>query len=105
MAVADVINKSTSLPKDRHLDSSATQYDQLKVALRRLTPLRFNSEEELVRQSSVKRLGLACAQFGEVVRERLGMKDIDAILKAFPGLLEAEIADAVNPDSVSENTI
>jgi hypothetical protein len=99
MAVANVIDKSTTLPKDRRPDSTASQFDQMKVALRGLIPLKLASEEETLRQASVKSLGLACAQFGELIREKLGMEDIGAIMKAFPGLMDADIADSPGPDA------
>jgi hypothetical protein len=104
LAVADVIDKSTSLPKERRPDSLASPYNQLKLALRGLIPLKFGSEEETLRQASVKRLGLTCAQFGEVVREKLGMDDIGAILNAFPGLLELDFADSASLDDGDEKS-
>jgi hypothetical protein len=100
LAIADVIDVSTSLPKDRQLDSFASQLDQLKVALRGLIPLKLAGEEEALRLASVKRLGLACANFGEVVREKLEMEDIGAILKAFPDLLKPDtIVSSKSDDS------
>jgi hypothetical protein len=90
LAVADVIEKSTALPKDRQLDPKASRLDQVLLVLRGLTPLKLTSEDEAARQASVKRLGLACARFGELMREKLAMEDIGAILKAFPNLLEPE---------------
>jgi len=99
LAVADVIDKSTTFPKDRRLNSSTSQINILKAALRGLIPLKLAGDDETERIASVKRLGLACANFGEVVRKNLGMEDIGAILKAFPSLSESEMEssrDATN---------
>jgi hypothetical protein len=89
LAKADVIEKSTALPKDRQSDPSASHFEHLKVSLRGFIPLTGGGQEEVLRQESVKNLALACAKFGEVMRENLGVDDAGAILKAFPNLLKS----------------
>jgi len=100
VAVGDVIEKSTALPKYRQPDPTASQLDQLLFALHDLIPLKLTSEKEAARRESVKRIGLACAKFGELMREKLRMDDIGAILKAFPSLLDAGNADPRESDNV-----
>jgi hypothetical protein len=102
LAIAEVIEKSTALPNDRLPDPSASHFEHLKVSLRGLIPSTGGGQEEVLRQESVKRLALACAKFGEVMRQTLGVDDVGAILKAFPSLLMSP-DESSNSDELGSN--
>jgi len=91
LAISDVIEKSSALPKEKVRDSSGSPLDKAKVALQGLKPLTPDQETEDERQKSVRSLGHCCAIFGQLVREKTGSTDIDAILRAFPGLIEEKV--------------
>jgi hypothetical protein len=86
LAISDVVEKSTAIPKDRQGNSRSSVPERAKVAFRNLKSLTLDEGAEKERLDSVKTLGRQCAIFGQLLRERIGTKDVEAILRSFPGL-------------------
>jgi hypothetical protein len=96
LAIGDVAEKSTAIPKDREVEPDASAAEKAIAALRNLKPLTPDQESETARQRSIKRMSHQCALFGQLLRKRIGTSDVEAILRSFPGLLD-ETPPAVDP--------
>ena len=64
----------------------ATPWRQVASYLRPLIPLRRDHKVEDAINLAVKGVVLQLRQFGRVTRERLGVNDPDAVIRAFPGV-------------------
>jgi len=86
LAISEVVEKSSSFPKDRKFDPNSSVAEKIAWKLKSLGPLSPDEESENARLHSVKRLGRQGATFGQLLRERIGTPDVNAILRSFPGL-------------------
>lgn len=86
LAISEVVEKSCSIPKDRNFDPNSSVAEKVISRLKSLIPLTPDEESENARLHSVKILGRQCAIFGQLLRERIGTPDVEAILSSFPGL-------------------
>ena len=101
LAISDVAEKSTAIPKDRKVDPNSTTAERTIVALRNLKSLAPDQDAERARQISVKRMSHRCALFGQMLRKRIGTNDVDAILRSFPGLAELEESEGSEDEEPS----
>lgn len=79
----DGLKKSLSEVRQPH---DATPSRQVASYFRALIPLKRDPEVEDAINSAVKGVVLRLRQFGRVTRERLGVNDPDAVIRAFPEL-------------------
>jgi hypothetical protein len=104
LAISEVVEKSSSIPKDRKFDPKFSVVGKVVWRLKSLVPLAPDEQSEKSRLHSVKSLSRQCAIFGQLLRERIGTPDVEAILRSFPGLSgfeQAEPADEVDEASGS----
>lgn len=83
-AVGKLIVASTALPPERIIDPSADPMSKLLTAIENLKPLKHGPDSEAKIRECAGNLGRACIAFGHVMRTRLKVDDVDAILRAFP---------------------
>ena len=102
-AVSKLIVASTALPPDRVVDPSADPMAKLLTAIQNLKPLKHAPESEAKIRECARTLGRACVAFGQVMRMRLKIDDVDAILRAFPGFSNPESAEAQDSESTNED--
>lgn len=93
-AVGNLIVASTALPPDRVVDPSAGLMEKMYFAIQNLKPLKHGPESEAKIRECARILGRACVAFGHVMRMRLQIADVDAILRAFPDFSKSESAMA-----------
>lgn len=92
LCAGDVVAKSTTLPEDRRPVEEGSGLDRLKVQVRGLRPVPRDPEVEAMRNSALRELGRTCWIFGQVMRARLGVSDVGALLRAFPGFHDQDVA-------------
>jgi hypothetical protein len=99
-AISDVVDKSSAIPSNRKPDPDSNAAEKARVAIRNLKPLTPDQDAEEARLSSVKTLSHQCALFGQLLRKRIGTKNVDAILRSFPGLKvdDVEKDEVESPD-------
>jgi hypothetical protein len=92
-ASAELMGKSTALPTDRRPSEGDTAKERMIKRARGLKSLERDPELEAARNQALRELGRACWQFGQVMRARLGVKDVEALFRAFPGFHGAPADD------------
>ena len=83
-AVSKLIVAATALPPERIIDPSADPLTKILTAIHNLQPLKHGSESEAKMNECARNLGRTCVGFGQLMRTRLKVNDVDAILRAFP---------------------
>ena len=88
LAMGEVVDKSLTFPQNRNPNSVKGGLERMKFVIRQFKSLTMDQTDEKARMKSVRQLSRTCAEFGQLMRKRLEVKDIDAILNVFPGLIE-----------------
>jgi len=102
LSAGNVISKSTTLPEDRRSEENQSFRDRVKGQVQGLRQLQRDPEVEAARIVALRELGRNCWTFGQVMRARLGVADVEALLRAFPGFRDA--LDTNVPSSETEPT-
>lgn len=101
-AVQSLITASTALPTECNDLESDGIAKVINAATRNLKPLKHDLKVELEISQSAHKLWRACVAFGLLMREKLKIDDVDALIRAFPNysLLEPpDDADDDEPDT------
>lgn len=85
-AVGDVMGKFSSLPASITDDPTDSAVEKIERRIRKFRSFPPDLEGDVARDLAVKHLGSVCAKFGQVMRKHLGVTNVDAILRVFPGL-------------------
>jgi hypothetical protein len=96
-AVGDLMAKYSAIPKSIMDDPTDSAFEKFVRHLRKFKTFPPDPEGDLLRNDAVKQLGSVCARFGQIMRDRLGVLDVDAILRVFPGLQVVDPDDTEAP--------
>jgi hypothetical protein len=81
-----VVGKASDVARSRSQEPDVGASRRVAGWMRGIVPMRKNAEVEQAIQQAVRTLGQEARQFARVTRERLGVNDPDAVIRAFPEL-------------------
>ncbi|MHB8289438.1 MAG: hypothetical protein ACYDEY_09415 [Acidimicrobiales bacterium] len=95
MAVLERAGRATSSPAG----PDASVWHRFVSRFKALVPLHRDPEVEKAIQETVRELGRQLRKFTRVTRERLGVNDPDAVIRAFPELFADPVVSDEGPDA------